>query len=154
MSNDAGSDAFYRELAQETWNDSEAETRKDGSILFTRTEVATRTLADALKDSHEDQQAELTQVSGVFADLLTAALSEVLISVGGRLGTGTDKPEIRGRLRKFLSLIQARMDGSRQFPATRFARELILRLRLRGCLTAARAFHGTHNSPPRRSTDT
>jgi hypothetical protein len=77
MSNDAGSDEFYREMAQEVWNDSEPETRADNSVLFTREEVATRTLADRLKDSHEEQQSELTGVSGVFADLLTAALGEV-----------------------------------------------------------------------------
>ena len=41
-----------------------------------------------------------------------------------------------------------------QSPATRFALKLILGLRLRGCLTAARAFHRTHDSPHRRSTDT
>lgn len=77
MSNDAGSDEFYREMAQEVWNDSEQETRQDSTVLFTRDEVATRTLADRLKDSHEEQQSELTGVSGVFADLLTAALGEV-----------------------------------------------------------------------------
>jgi len=41
-----------------------------------------------------------------------------------------------------------------QFPATRLAGELILGLRLLGRLTAAWAFHRTHNSPHRRSTDT
>ena len=77
MSNDAGSDEFYREMAQEVWNDSEQETRADNSVLFTRDEVATRTFADRLKDSHEEQQSELVGVTGVFADLLTAALGEV-----------------------------------------------------------------------------
>jgi hypothetical protein len=77
MSNDAGSDEFYRELAQQAWNDSEPETRNDGSALFTRDEIAIRTLADRLKDNHEEQQAELTGIMGIFADLLTTALGEV-----------------------------------------------------------------------------
>jgi hypothetical protein len=53
------------------------EIRLDGSILFSRDEVATRNLADSLKNEHEERQNELTGVSGVFADLLGAALSEV-----------------------------------------------------------------------------
>ena len=77
MSNDQGSDEFYCETAQEVYNDSEQETRSDGSILFTREERATLTLADRLKDEHEERQSELTGVSGVFSDLLGAALSEV-----------------------------------------------------------------------------
>jgi hypothetical protein len=78
MSNDAGSDEYYREMAQETYNTAEEVTRSDGSILFTRDEVATRKLADCLKDDHHERQEEYSsQVTGVFADLLGAALSEV-----------------------------------------------------------------------------
>jgi hypothetical protein len=77
MSNDQGSDEYFRELAQEVYDEAEKEDRADGSPLFTRTEVATRTLADRLKDQFEEQQSELTGVMGVFADLLGAALSEV-----------------------------------------------------------------------------
>jgi hypothetical protein len=77
MSNDAGSDEFFRETAQDVYNEAEKETRKDGSTLFTREEVATRVLADRLKDEHEERQSELTGVVDVFADLLGAALSEV-----------------------------------------------------------------------------
>jgi hypothetical protein len=40
-------------------------------------EVATRILADRLKDEHEERQSELTGISGVFADLINAAISEV-----------------------------------------------------------------------------
>ena len=78
MSNDAGSDEYYREMAQETYNTAQEETRADGSILFTRDEVATRNLADCLKNDHEERQEEYSsQVIGVFADLLSAAMSEV-----------------------------------------------------------------------------
>ena len=71
MSNDAGSDEFYREIAQEVYDDAEAETS------FTHDEVATRILSDRLKDDMEERQGELVGVTGVFADLLGAALSEV-----------------------------------------------------------------------------
>jgi len=77
MSNDEGSDSYFRELAQEVYNDAEKEDRADGSTLFTREEVATRVLSDRLKDQFEEQQSELTGVTGVFSDLLSAALSEV-----------------------------------------------------------------------------
>jgi predicted oxidoreductase (fatty acid repression mutant protein) len=78
MSNDAGSDEYYREIAQETHNTAQEETRSDGSILFTRDEVATRNLAERLKEDHEERQEEYSsQAVGVFADLLSAALSEV-----------------------------------------------------------------------------
>jgi|SRR5579862_6270713 len=77
MSNDQGSDEYYREIAHQTYNAAEQETRADGSVLFTREERATLTLADRLKDEHEERQSELTSVAGVFADLLGAALSEV-----------------------------------------------------------------------------
>ena len=70
MSNDEGSDSYWRETAQETYNDAEAEKS------FTREERAALDLADRLKDEHEERQSELT-VTGVFADLLGAALSEV-----------------------------------------------------------------------------
>jgi hypothetical protein len=77
MSNDQGSDEYFRELAQEVYDESEKEDRADGKPLFTRDEVATRVLADRLKDQFEEQQSELTGVTGVFADLLSGALSEV-----------------------------------------------------------------------------
>ena len=64
-------------MAQQVFDDSKEEQRADGSILFSREEVATRTLADRLKDELEERQSELTGVTGVFADLLSAALSEV-----------------------------------------------------------------------------
>jgi hypothetical protein len=77
MSNDAGSDEHYREMAQEVYGEAEQEARADGSVLFTRNERATLTLADRLKDELEEQQSELTGVTGVFSDLLSAAMSEV-----------------------------------------------------------------------------
>src|SRR5262249_48182406 len=77
MSNDAGSDEFYREMAQDTYNDAEAEHRADNSVLFTRDDIATRNLSDRLKDDLEERQTELTGIAGVFADLLGAAMSEI-----------------------------------------------------------------------------
>jgi hypothetical protein len=77
MSNDQGSDSYFREMAQEVYNDAEAELRADNSVLFTRDEVAARNLADRLRDDHEERQNELAGICGVFADLLNAALSEV-----------------------------------------------------------------------------
>jgi hypothetical protein len=77
MSNDAGSDEYFNEMAQEVYDESEEELRADDTVLFTRVEVATRVLSDRLKDSFEEQQAELTGVTGVFVDLLNAALGEV-----------------------------------------------------------------------------
>jgi len=71
MSNDQGSDEYYRETAQEIYDDSESDK------TFTREERATLTLSDRLKDEFEEQQSELTGITGVFADLLGAALSEV-----------------------------------------------------------------------------
>ena len=77
MSNDQGSDDFYRGIAQEAYDESTEELRADRSIIFTRDEVATRVFADRLKDDHEERQTESTGIAGVFADLLSGALSEV-----------------------------------------------------------------------------
>ena len=71
MSNDEGSDTYYRETAQEVYDEAEAEKS------FTRDERATLTLSDRLKDELEERQSELAGVTGVFADLLGAALSEI-----------------------------------------------------------------------------
>jgi len=71
MSNDQGSDEYYRELAQETYNRAEPEPS------FTRDEVATRNLSDTLEGEFDERQSELVGVTGVFADLLNASLSEV-----------------------------------------------------------------------------
>ena len=94
MSNDAGSDDYYRETAQEIYDDAEEEARADGTALFTREEVATRLLADRLKDEHEERQSELTGVTGLFADLLNAALSEVdWYEIAGHYIEDVDKEE-------------------------------------------------------------
>ena len=77
MSNDQGSDEFFRDMAQETYNEATPDTHIDGAPLFTRDEVATRNLADILKDHFEEEQEQLTGMTGVFADLLNAAMSEV-----------------------------------------------------------------------------
>ena len=71
MSNDQGSDEYYRELAQETYK------RADAEHSFTRDEVATRNLSETLEGEFDERQSELVGVTGVFADLLNASLSEV-----------------------------------------------------------------------------
>lgn len=72
LGNDSGTDEYWREIAQECWNQSETETS------FTRAERATLTLADRIKADIEDgQELYLSQSSGVYADLLSAAISEV-----------------------------------------------------------------------------
>ena len=69
MSNDQGSDLYWRETAQEIYNEAQAEKS------FTREERATLTLSDRLKDEHEEAQPDLGAT--LWADLLGAAMSEV-----------------------------------------------------------------------------
>ena len=45
VSNDAEGESYFGEMAQEIWNEA-VNTRTDGSVLFTRDEVATRILSD------------------------------------------------------------------------------------------------------------
>lgn len=69
MDNDAGSDRYWRETAQECYDESEADR------ILSRDERAAQLLADRLKSEHEDAQPDLGAT--VWADLLGAALSEV-----------------------------------------------------------------------------
>lgn len=75
MDNEEGSYHYYGEVAQECWDDAEADD------TFTREERATLNLADRLKDEYEtamqDWLEESKRQSSVWADLLGAALSEV-----------------------------------------------------------------------------
>ena len=68
MDNEEGSYRHWDSEAQDAWDDAEA----DGT--FTRDEVASRELAEKLKEEHESA---MPDVQGLFSDLLTAALSEV-----------------------------------------------------------------------------
>ena len=70
MDNDEGSYNYWTEQAQEKYDEAEA----DGT--FTREEQATLDLSDALKDYFEQEMAEI-QATGMWVDLLGAALSEV-----------------------------------------------------------------------------
>jgi hypothetical protein len=70
MDNDQGSQGYWAERAQECYNDT-AET------TFHRTETAVGNLADEIQGQHEDFEAMGVNVTGVYADLLNAALSEV-----------------------------------------------------------------------------
>lgn len=69
MDNDAGSD-YWREQAEEALRNPGAYAEK----YLTRKESATLALADSIKATHEEAQPEVT---GVFADLINAAMSEV-----------------------------------------------------------------------------
>jgi hypothetical protein len=69
LTNEQGSDSYWRETAEEIYNESETETS------FTRAERASLTLADRLKSEHEETQPELG--ASLWADLLGAAMSEV-----------------------------------------------------------------------------
>jgi hypothetical protein len=75
MGNEEGSYRYYGELAQECYDEAEADD------TFTREERATLDLSDRLKDEYEEaSQAILEQskvTASVWADLLGAALSEV-----------------------------------------------------------------------------
>jgi len=96
MSNDAGSDSYFNEMAQEIWNESEAELRADESVLFTRDEVATRVLAERFKEHHEEALSQIGEISigGVFSDLLNAALGEVdWYEIAGHYIADVDKDE-------------------------------------------------------------
>jgi hypothetical protein len=69
LTNDQGSDEYWRDAAQECWNESETETS------FSRAERAALRLADKLKDELEEQN-PVTDAP-LWSDLLSAALSEV-----------------------------------------------------------------------------
>jgi hypothetical protein len=69
LGNDEGSDSYWRETAQEIYNESETERS------FTRAERATLDLSDRLKSQHEENAPELG--ASLWADLLSAAMSEV-----------------------------------------------------------------------------
>ena len=68
IDNDEGSHNYWREQAEECYRDA-SPTR-----YSTRRDVAESSLADRLQSDHEDNMPE---VSGIFSDLLNAALSEV-----------------------------------------------------------------------------
>jgi len=69
LSNDQGSDSYWRETAQEIYDEAEAEKS------FTREERATLNLSDRLKNEHEESQPDLGAT--LWTDLLGAAMSEV-----------------------------------------------------------------------------
>lgn len=85
MDNEQGSYDAGREMAQQAWNDAEADR------LFTREERAAHGLADQLKAEYEEFKPEVT---GVWADLLTAALPEVnWHEIAGHMIDEVDKSE-------------------------------------------------------------
>ncbi len=71
IDNDEGSYNYWREVAQEVWNDS-----TPGEYDWqTREQQFVYALADRMKDEFEENSP--TETSGVYADLLGAALSSV-----------------------------------------------------------------------------
>lgn len=66
--NDQGSQEYYSELAGECWKQAKA------SESFTQDEQASLDLAVILKEESEENAPELT---GYYADLMNAALSEI-----------------------------------------------------------------------------
>ena len=68
MDNEQGSSEYWNECAQEAYDNADSDTS------FTREERATLNLADTMKETHEEAQPEVT---GLWADMMNAALSEV-----------------------------------------------------------------------------
>lgn len=68
IDNDQGSSEYWREQAQEHWDNAVADTAS------ARDENAACNLAEQLKEEHEEG---MPKVDGLWADLLNAALSEV-----------------------------------------------------------------------------
>lgn len=92
IDNDEGSYRYYGELAQECYDEAEADT------TFTREENATGALRERLKDEYETAMADWLEEShksaSVWADLLGAALSEVnWHEIAEHLIDDTDKEE-------------------------------------------------------------
>jgi hypothetical protein len=73
LDNDEGTDRYWRDAAQEAYDDAVADKS------FTRTERATLDLADRLKGELDEgmHDAGVPELPGFYADLLNAALSEV-----------------------------------------------------------------------------
>lgn len=72
IDNDEGSHEYWREAAQESWR--AAGRRRPNRFIDSRKDNAEAILGDRLKDEHEEAQ---PTVSGVFADLLNAAMGAV-----------------------------------------------------------------------------
>jgi hypothetical protein len=70
ITNDEGSDLYWRETAQEVFNEAEADS------TFSRAERAALDLTDKLKDEIEEGN-PLAGQANLWSDLLSAALSEV-----------------------------------------------------------------------------
>lgn len=68
IDNEEGSYNYWRERTRDAWKEAEA------TANFTHKEEAQIALAQALKDEHEENTPEVT---GIYSDLLNAALSEV-----------------------------------------------------------------------------
>jgi hypothetical protein len=133
LGNDQGSDEYWRETAQEIWNEAETE------HSFTRDERATLDLADRLKDEIEENN-PITEAM-LYSDLLSAAISEVnwyeiaehfIYDVDKVWEESDDYDEAIDDPDGFLSRAQAHLD-------TLYHGEIILRLEAFDTLAHARA---------------
>lgn len=85
MDNDEGSYRYWQEVAQECYDDAQADK------TFTREENAAFALTDRLKEETEESMPE---VDGFFGDVMRAAVSEVnWHEIAENLLTDVDKPE-------------------------------------------------------------
>lgn len=79
MDNDPGSYDYYREMAQDIYNN-EAEEPAVGGLGMNKMDDAIYILAERLKSYHEEAKDEILErlelTSSLWADLLNAALSE------------------------------------------------------------------------------
>jgi len=78
LDNEVLSYRYWKENAQMAWEESkeEAEDRKSGDPIFTRSEIARRNLADRLQSEVTDGN-PLADAASMYSDLLGAALSDV-----------------------------------------------------------------------------
>ena len=81
MDNEEPSYRYWREAAQEAYDNAEAQESDGGRVIFTREESATHAIRERMKDEYEQASCDLLERSSatasVWADLLGAALSEV-----------------------------------------------------------------------------
>ena len=76
IDNDQGSQEFVEDQARQFLEDNQ-ECDDDGNVIGHDKETASQQLATWLEEWHDEQRAEITGVSGVFADLLGHALGMI-----------------------------------------------------------------------------
>jgi hypothetical protein len=77
LDNEQGSQEYLQEQAQAAWDSASLYCAQVTDGIWTVEQAATFTLADSLKDWHEEMASDITGIAGVFADLIGAALGAV-----------------------------------------------------------------------------